>query len=74
MASVETGNGPKERYVPPKILATYSREELIETIRRSRVHGEGGCGCGTGGGCVAEDPWGNPWEDPLYGPLEATTS
>jgi len=36
----------KEAYVPPKVLATYSKEELKEAIR---PHGSGGgCGCGTG--------------------------
>jgi len=44
----------KEAYVEPRVLATYSREELAETIR---PHGsvpsytQPGCGCGCGCGC-----------------------
>lgn len=41
--------GTKDRYVPPKILATYSKKQLEEMLQRSGLHGSGGaCGCGTG--------------------------
>jgi hypothetical protein len=39
----------KKRYVPPEILATYSKKDLDEMIRRSGLHGRGGgCGCDSG--------------------------
>jgi len=35
----------KEAYVPPKVLATYSKEELKEAIRpHGPAGGYGGCG------------------------------
>jgi hypothetical protein len=57
MLSEELGRGDRERYVEPKVLATYSRAELAATIR---PHGsvvtytEPGCGgCIAGCGCSA---------------------
>ena len=35
-------------YIPPKILASYSKEELEEIMERSGLHATNGCGCGTG--------------------------
>jgi len=41
----------KDRYVAPKVLATYTREELKETIRpHGPQFGYGGCGCSCGCG------------------------
>ena len=42
----------KEAYVPPKVLATYSKEELAETIKpHGTVPGYNDPGCGGGCGC-----------------------
>lgn len=43
---------PKEPYAPPKILATYGKDELASLMH---PHGQsgGGCGCGCGCGCGA---------------------
>jgi NADH:ubiquinone oxidoreductase subunit F (NADH-binding) len=62
MEERKTESRTKERYVPPKILASYSKKELEETIRRSGLHGGGGCGC-TGGSI--QDPWGEQGDNPL---------
>ncbi|MBI5115792.1 hypothetical protein HZA56_04920 [Candidatus Poribacteria bacterium] len=51
----------KKLYVKPMVLATYSKEELEETIK---PHGSvdsytdgggGGCGCGCGGGSILQN-------------------
>ena len=34
-------------YVPPKILASYSKEELEEIMKRSGLHASTACGCGS---------------------------
>jgi len=41
-------------YVPPKILASYSKEELEEIMKRSGLHAATGCGCGCGCGSYYE--------------------
>jgi hypothetical protein len=62
MKGTETGSAAKEEYSPPKILATYSRQDLEELLRRAGLHGSGGgCGCGTGS---ILEPWSGPGPDP----------
>ena len=34
-------------YIPPKILASYSKEELEEIMKRSGLHAATACGCGS---------------------------
>lgn len=63
MAEKESWSGTKEKYVPPKILATYSKKELDEMIKLSGLHGGGGCGCGCGTGSILYPPVA-PWEGP----------
>ena len=43
----------KKVYVPPKVLATYKKEDLEEAVM-PQVQGQsgGGCGCGCGGGVL----------------------
>lgn len=43
----------KKEYEAPKVLASYSKEELEETIRPHGDYGSSGCsgGCGSGCGC-----------------------
>jgi len=43
----------KKTWVPPKILATYTKEELEETMKRLGIHGAGGGGCGA---CASPTP------------------
>ncbi|MBI5115793.1 hypothetical protein HZA56_04925 [Candidatus Poribacteria bacterium] len=49
----------KRAYAAPRVLATYSKEELEEAIRPHGAvdsytnDGGGGCGCGCGCGCGA---------------------
>ena len=38
----------KPAYEPPRVLASYSREELLETVR---PHGDNGYNMGCGCGC-----------------------
>jgi len=66
MEERKTESRTKERYVPPKVLATYSKKELEEMIRRSGLHGGngGGCGCSGFGGSI-QDPWSEPGERTL---------
>jgi len=52
---MEKKKGPREvkaAYTPPKVLATYSKEQLAETIRPHGTvpaySGCSGCGCGCG--------------------------
>jgi hypothetical protein len=52
---VEKGDAKhrKPQYEPPRILASYTLEELQQTIRPhglKSVHAGGGCGCGCGCG------------------------
>ena len=51
MDEKKTKSPAKEKYVPPKILATYSKEEVEGLFRRSRLHAgplnDSGCGCGS---------------------------
>ena len=48
MEEKKTKSLTKEKYVPPKILATYSKEEIEELFRRAGLHAgplrETGCG------------------------------
>lgn len=53
MEDNKTGHEEKKPYVEPKVLATYKKEELEETIKPHGVvgyvdngGGVGGCGCG----------------------------
>jgi hypothetical protein len=52
MKSENARDGTKEAYSPPRILASYDKEALEESVQ---PHGEtpegGGCGCGCGCGC-----------------------
>jgi len=45
--SVKHGNESKEPYAPPKVLATYGKDEL-DTLIRPHGYSGGGCGCGCG--------------------------
>jgi hypothetical protein len=36
----------KRKWVPPKVLATYTKKELEAMMRRLGIHGSGGGGCG----------------------------
>jgi hypothetical protein len=52
--TLEKGKAKDRRpqYEPPRVLASYTLEELQETIRPhgpESVHAGGGCGCGCGG-------------------------
>ena len=54
---------PRERYVPPEILATYSKKQLDQMITRSGMHGSGyACSCGCSG---IQEPWIGQEENPL---------
>jgi hypothetical protein len=44
MAQADDTRDEKPEYEPPKILATYAKEDLEKVLRPA-----GGCGCGCGG-------------------------
>ncbi|MBN1848690.1 MAG: hypothetical protein JW932_08910 [Deltaproteobacteria bacterium] len=41
----------KKEYEAPKVLASYSKEELEESIKPHGDYGQPGCGGGCGCGC-----------------------
>jgi hypothetical protein len=43
--------GDKPLYQPPKVLASYGKDELESALQPEGQSG-GGCGCGCGGGAI----------------------
>jgi hypothetical protein len=52
MEEKKVESATKEKYVPPKVLATYTKKDLEQIMQRSTLHG--GCGACTGCGSVQE--------------------
>lgn len=50
MNAEEKKKKEKKDYEPPKVLASYDKEELEESIQPQGQISGGGCGCGCGCG------------------------
>jgi len=55
MEETQTEARGKKRWVPPKVLATYTNKELGEMMNLFGVHGNGGASCGCGS-ILGEEP------------------